>query len=325
VNYKPNVYISSPNTVFCKGDTVVLEANTSARNVIWTPGNLLSDSTSLTPKAILADTLTYFAKVIDDAGCFNIDSIKLFVQQPPTAIAYMNDTICRGTTVTLYAEGGKYYQWSPSNYLDNSVVDQVKSTPDSTIQYIINVSNDCFSDDTIVTVYVNQLPKANAGSDITIYRNESTNLSASGGISYSWFPSELVQNPEGAITNAAPLFTTNYSVMVTDINGCIAYDTVLVSVEANSKIIVPTAFSPDGNGVNDIFRISKTLNIERLITFEVYDRWGILIFSTTDIKSGWDGTYNNSEQPIGSYTWLVKALDYDGGNVTRTGIVTLLR
>jgi len=113
--------------------------------------------------------------------------------------------------------------------------------------------------------------------------------------------------------------------MVTDINGCIAYDTVLVSVEANSKIIVPTAFSPDGNGVNDIFRISKTLNIERLITFAVYDRWGILIFSTTDIKSGWDGTYNNREQPIGSYTWLVKALDYDGGNVTRSGIVTLLR
>jgi gliding motility-associated-like protein len=325
VNYKPNVYITSPTTFFCKGDTVLLEAHTSARNVIWTPANLLSDSTSLTTQAILADTLTYFANVIDDAGCSNIDSITLFVQQPPTALAFMNDTICRGTTVTLFANGGKYYHWMPSDYLDNSLTDHVKSTPDSTIQYTINVSNDCFSDDTIVTVYVHQLPKANAGSDVTIYRNESTTLSASGGIYYSWFPSDLLQNPEGAFTNAAPLFTTNYSVMVTDINGCIAYDTVLVRVEANSKIIIPTAFSPDGNGVNDIFRISKTLNIERLITFEVYDRWGNLIFSTTDMKSGWDGTYNNREQPIGSYTWLVKALDYDGGSVTRTGVVTLLR
>ena len=325
VNYKPNIYISSPNAFFCKGDTVLLEAHTTAGHINWTPANLLNDSTSITSQAFLTDTITYFARVIDDAGCFNIDSILLYVQQPTTAIAFMNDTICRGNSVTLYAEGGKYYNWTPANYLNNSLNNHVESTPDSTIQYTINVSNDCFSDDTVVTVYVNQLPKANAGPDITINRSETTTLSATGGISYSWFPSELVQNPEGAVTDAAPLFTTNYSVMVTDINGCIAYDTVLIKVEANTKIIVPTAFSPDGNGVNDLFRISKTLNIEHLITFEVYDRWGNLVFSTTDIKSGWDGNYNNHEQPIGSYTWMAKAVDYDGGTVTRTGIVTLLR
>ena len=88
---------------------------------------------------------------------------------------------------------------------------------------------------------------------------------------------------------------------------------------------MPTAFSPDGNGINDVFRISKTLNMEQLISFEIYNRWGVKVFETSDINQGWDGNFKGREQPMSSFTWIIKAKDYDGLDILRSGIVTLLR
>jgi gliding motility-associated-like protein len=210
-------------------------------------------------------------------------------------------------------------------YLTNASIKSPISTPDSSITYIIQVSNDCFSDDTSITIIVNQLPIANAGPDNTIYRNQSTTLSGSGGLSYSWTPDNYLNRPFEAITVASPMYTTQYVLQVTDINGCISYDSVWIYVDGQTILLLPTAFSPDGNGVNDIFRITKWLNILSLETFEIYNRWGEMVFSTSDINAGWDGTFNGREQPLSVYSWIVKARDYEGNDVVKTGNVTLLR
>jgi gliding motility-associated-like protein len=89
--------------------------------------------------------------------------------------------------------------------------------------------------------------------------------------------------------------------------------------------LLPTAFSPNGDGVNDVFRISKWLNIEKLESFNIYNRWGELVFNTLDIDAGWDGTYKNYPQPTCSFDWVVKAKDYDGNIIIKSGIVTLIR
>ena len=134
-----------------------------------------------------------------------------------------------------------------------------------------------------------------------------------------------LNNPDDAVTVAAPLTTTKYILTVTDLDGCVNYDTVIVYVLKDVVLLIPTAFSPNNDGVNDIFRIAKYLNIERLINFSVFNRWGNLVFETNDIEAGWDGTYKGREQLLGVYVWFVKALDYDGNTIIRKGNVTLLR
>ena len=325
VNLKPSIRISLTDPYFCTGDSITLYAISTASKIVWNNGSSLSDSTIFNPIAYLNDTITYKVRVEDGAGCFNIDSTTLIVEQKVIAIAYMDTMICRGSALHLSADGGKYYDWTPTTYLQASTLQMVRSRPDSSIIYTVNVSNDCFSDDTFISIFVNQLPLAYAGPDVSIYRNETANLLASGGISYSWFPDNSLSTPFSQSAIASPFYNTNYIVWVTDSNGCTAFDTVLVEVIANTVLLMPTAFSPDGNGINDVFRISKTLNVEQLISFEIYNRWGVKVFETSDINQGWDGNFKGREQPMSSFTWIIKAKDYDGLDILRSGIVTLLR
>jgi gliding motility-associated-like protein len=325
VNLLPNVNISAPPIVLCRGNSYQLNATTTAGSYLWHQGTALDDSTILNPTLSLTDSVTYWFQVTDYHGCTNYDTVTLNVQQPVLAEAFQDSTICRGNQVQLVADGGKYFSWTPNLYLTNASIKSPISTPDSSITYIIQVSNDCFSDDTSITIIVNQLPIANAGPDNTIYRNQSTTLSGSGGLSYSWTPDNYLNRPFEAMTVASPMYTTQYVLQVTDINGCISYDSVWIYVDGQTILLLPTAFSPDGNGVNDIFRITKWLNILSLETFEIYNRWGEMVFSTSDINAGWDGTFNGREQPLSVYSWIVKARDYEGNDVVKTGNVTLLR
>ena len=80
-----------------------------------------------------------------------------------------------------------------------------------------------------------------------------------------------------------------------------------VTVIGKTVLLLPTGFSPNGDGVNDLFGIIKYLNIEKLNRFDIYDRWGEKVFTTQDINAKWDGTYNGEKLPIGAFVWYVNA------------------
>ncbi|PSR03128.1 MAG: hypothetical protein BRD50_06325, partial [Bacteroidetes bacterium SW_11_45_7] len=87
----------------------------------------------------------------------------------------------------------------------------------------------------------------------------------------------------------------------------------------------PTAFSPDGDGVNDKFHIIDQLNIDELTKYEVYNRWGEKVFEGDDLNDAWNGTYKGEEQMMDIYIYVIEAINYDGKKVKRSGNVTLLR
>jgi gliding motility-associated-like protein len=321
----PNANIANLPAILCRGDNLSLNAS-GGGTYLWTPGNPLNDSISANPSLILTDSTKYILEVTSALGCKNYDTIQLNVQQLIVATTSADTAICKGTQIQIFSLGGLYYSWSPNAFIAGSNLQQNPFvTPDSTIQYIVNVSNDCFSDTAIVNININPLPLANAGPDQTIYRNTSATLDASGTGDFIWYPATNLSNPYSEITVASPLETTSYLLIVTDANGCINYDTVKVEVIGNTLLLLPTAFSPNGDGVNDVFRISKWLNIEKLESFNIYNRWGELVFNTLDIDAGWDGTYKNYPQPTSSFDWVVKAKDYDGNIIIKSGIVTLIR
>ena len=321
----PNARILPAPLKICAGDTVQLTA-TGGVKYVWHDGNaLVTDSVLASVSAHIQDTIAYYVDVENVHGCHTNDTIIIVPQMPVRALAWQDTAGCRGMVTRLNASGGYYYHWSPATYLTNPDIPNPNTRPDSSICYTVTVSNDCFSDDTSVSIVIYQLPIANAGPDNSIYRNQTTTLTGAGGEIYSWFPVDGLNSPNDAVTVAAPFNTTRYILTVTDLNGCVNYDTVTIYVLKDVVLLIPTAFSPNGDGVNDIFRIAKYLNIEKLISFVVYNRWGNLVYETSNIEEGWNGMYKGREQPLGVYVWYVKALDYDGNVIERKGNVTLLR
>ena len=158
-------------------------------------------------------------------------------------------------------------------------------------------------------------------------KNKPTQLSArfiANGYSYLWTPSFGLNN--GAIQN--PIFNASleqmYKVRLTSAVGCITIDSVRVSVFENSDIFVPKAFSPNRDGKNDLL-FPFLVNIKTLKFFRIFNRWGQLMFQTSDSKKGWDGIYNNIPQPLDTYTWIVEGIDVNGIAIFKKGQTVLLR
>jgi gliding motility-associated-like protein len=106
---------------------------------------------------------------------------------------------------------------------------------------------------------------------------------------------------------------------------CVNSDSVTIFVEVVNLLVVPNAFSPNNDGHNDLFRILRTLNVEQLLEFKVFNRWGQLIFETNDIRQGWDGTFNGVTQELGVYAFVIQVLNRDGEKIVKGGNVTLVK
>ena len=125
----------------------------------------------------------------------------------------------------------------------------------------------------------------------------------------------------------SPRDVTTYTVTVTDANGCTAVDEVTVTVRKakcdETDVYLPTAFTPNGDGTNDIFIVrSNFLDEVELI---IYNRWGQEVFKTKDKNIGWDGTFNGKELPPDSYAFYLRALCINAEEYRKKGNVTLIR
>lgn len=146
---------------------------------------------------------------------------------------------------------------------------------------------------------------------------------ATNGNKYRWEPSTSVVNPKVLTTFVYPEETTDYSITVSDGNGCTATDTVRIFLNFIPEIGVPTAFSPNGDGKNDLL-VVKGMALSKCI-FKVYNRYGIQIFESDEQKNGWDGNYRGKPEDPGVFYWT---LDYEfntGKSGTLSGNTTLVR
>ena len=325
VFFPPQVNIGPDTPFICQGRSVQLVASGGV-NYQWTPDSTLSALNVANPIATPNDTNRYYVRIYNIHQCHTDTAITINVQLPVTAVAQTPFDICIGGTVQLSSSGGFYYLWSPPTGLSATNIPNPTASPALTTIYTVKVSNDCFSSTANVDVTIHQLPIVSAGNDTVIFRNTGATLTGvTDGTSYYWYPGENVLEPMQLSTPATPLVTTTYYLYATSAFGCVNLDSVVVNVEPYTLILVPTAFSPNGDGENDVFRIAKYLNIKSLQEFAVYDRWGQKVYSTDIITDGWNGEYRGHKQDIGVYVWYVKALTYDNESVFKKGNVTLVR
>jgi gliding motility-associated-like protein len=324
--YSPSVLtVSAAKPFGCQDSTLQLTAS-GAYTYSWTPAAGLNDSAIANPVATLQDTTEFYVTGTNIHGCKTLDSLHINVELHVVAIAPSPYDTCRGIPVQLFASGGLYYSWSPDAGLSNANSSQPFATPDTSMIYLVHVSNDCFYDSAYVTVNIHQPPYVDAGPDTTIYRDTYAQLhGTTSASSYFWNPSTYLSDANDLNTNASPQQTTLYELFATNEFGCLGVDSVLVTVEPYTVLDIPTGFSPNGDGVNDIFHVVKYLNIDHLEEFSVYNRWGERVFSTDNITEGWDGTFSGKPAPVGVYVWIVIAVTQEGDKVTRKGNITLIR
>jgi gliding motility-associated-like protein len=164
---------------------------------------------------------------------------------------------------------------------------------------------------------------------IETVRNSATPLqSQSGGVDYLWSPAiglsnTLIQNPIANYDATAPNII-NYNIAITDSVGCIVVDRQEVWIFNQPDILVPTAFTPNGDAANDVL-LPFYVSINRLLYFRVYDRWGKQVFETSQIGKPWDGTQNGKPMPMDTYVWVAEGISKDGLKIARKGNVTLVR
>jgi gliding motility-associated-like protein len=159
-------------------------------------------------------------------------------------------------------------------------------------------------------------PAISFGSSIQLHATVTGNIG-----SYVWTPSTGLNDPSSLNPVANPPATTAYNLKVIATNTCTVDKTLTVKVF--EKIYIPNSFTPNADGVNDIFRIPSgiTFNLE---SFMLYDRYGNTVFKTTDINKGWDGMHKGVLSPQGNYTYLIKGTDAKG-TVILKGSILLIR
>lgn len=336
-----SVRVSAGNdTTICMGDAITFNTTGNALQYNWSPAAFITGDPNIkfpnpTPDIYNPQrkdtTITY--NVIAKIGkCQSSDAVKVHAVRYPVATADLLINVCTGDTAQLSGKiQGATFSWTPKSYLINANTLTPLATPQQTIRYTLTVFDTvgCPKPDTATTVVRVVPPIAvNAGNDTSVLVDHLFVLNATGTGTFAWTPTIGMQNSN--VPNPAVVLTTaydsiTYKVTLTSPEGCIGTDDVKIRVfTGGPTIYVPSAFTPDGDGKNDIFR-PFPVGIKQLNYFKVYNRMGQLVYFTSQIGAGWDGKYQGVPQTTGTYVYMAEALDYVGRKIFKKGTAVLIR
>ena len=264
----------------------------------------------------------YIVKLSTVEGCDVKDSVFITVNEM-LVDAGEDTSICKGSSVVLGANPtavtGSLYNWTPTNSLDNPTKANPIANPNSSTPYILNVSNilGCTNTDTVnitTIIYPNTDTTFNICKGFNLVLTSSNNNAT-----YSW--------NTGSTTNQIVVTDAGYYfVDILTSEGCLITDSFFITVDdCNYFFYAPTSFTPNEDGVNDVF-IPITNGVDSLY-FTVFDRWGEKIFESNNFTP-WDGTFKENKVMGGIYSWSAYYIgkgNFGGEEKSAVGIVNLIR
>lgn len=320
------------DTTICRTDTIQLRVNSNGLQYAWTPASQFINATVKNPFAFTNNAMTNYQVTATIGGCSATDNIIVTTVPYPVVNAGTDFSICYNARAQLNGmTDGSSWQWAPASLVSNPNLLNPVSYPPRTTDYILTAfdTRGC-PKPTSDTIRVTVLPKmrVSAGRDTSVIVNQPLQLTATGGINYDWIPATYlsaadISNPVAIFPN--PATGIQYKVIVYSTQGC--KDSAYINIKVfktKPTIFVPTAFTPNNDGKNDLLR-PIAVGISNIEYFNIYNRWGQLLFSTTINGQGWDGRINGVLQSTGTFVWTVKATDYTGEAYFQKGVVTLIR
>ena len=319
------------DTVICQGDGAQLYTTGDGLHFAWTPAANFNDATLPNPIAVTNSTTNY--QVTATIGhCTATDNVTVRTVPYPIANAGNDTSVCYNLSAQLHANiVASSFNWTPGGSLSNPLILDPVASPRQTTAYVLTVTDTLGCPKPVRdTVIVIVLPRVNAfaGNDTAVVIGQPLHFHATGGINYLWSPPSALDNvniSDPTATYDGSVDSIRYKVMVSDEKNCL--DSAFINVKifkTNPQIFVPTAFTPNGDGVNDLFR-PIGVGIKSIEYFRVYNRWGELVFSTTINGQGWDGRIRGTPQTTNTFVWIVRGIDYLDKPFLKKGAVTLIR
>ena len=326
----PTTTAAAVNAILCSGGNNGSASSaplggTAPYNYLWSNGQTTQTATGLSAG-------TYTIVVTDAGGCSAVATVNIPQPAPVTAIAGAAPDTCnsaQGSAAVTAAGGTSPYSYLWSNGLSTQ---SITGLSPGTYSVLITDVNGCTQTASAVVGNTGSAV-ANAGPNVVITSGTSTNLTATGGVNYSWSTGETT-NP----ITVAPTVTTTYTVTVTDANGCSDVDTVVVIVIeplidcsgliANDLFFLPNAFSPNKDGYNERFHLLEGKYFADCLAdfyIAIYNRWGERVFEGTFIAFSWDGTYKGKLEDTGVFAYYIRAVVKNGDEVKQKGNLSLLR
>lgn len=330
------------NTYFvnCKSyDIQFKNTSTGGFSYFWDFGdsNVTSDTSSLfEPNYTYSDTGTYKVKLIVNRGSTCPDSITRIVKIYPVFKANFDyqGMLCPETPIHFADLSTSTY--GVINFWKWDFGDGTFSNDQNPIHNYKNVGgqfsatlisgNKYGCRDTFTKTMSIPSVRVFAGNDTIIVKNTPFQFNGTGAQNYTWSPSTYMDDPNRFNPIAIFPNTGEYTYILTGVtaNNCTDQDDIKITVADGPYLNVPNAFSPNGDGTNDEFKI-LVAGYKKLKEFRIFNRWGAEVFATKDFRKGWDGTYNNKPCEIGTYFWILRAVDTDDKEKLIKGDVTLIR
>jgi gliding motility-associated-like protein len=303
VNDKPSP-IASNSGAACVGQNIQLSAS-GGTSYSWAGPNFTSTlQNPIISNVSLNSAGTYTVTVFNAAGCLNTSQTD--VQVLPVVIANTNitsATICENESVALEASGGSSYTWLPVDGLSNPDIANPIASPKQSTTYKVSVSNGTCSVTKEITITVLKSASANAGEDKKMLFGQSVTLNGNAmgdNVTYLWSPSNYLDDPTKLNPIATPPNDITYALTVQS-NCNVSTDEVFVKVYP--KIEIPSAFTPNGDGINDNWNIPSIASFPNP-KLKVVNRNGQLVFQNTNTQP-WDGKHNGKNLPTGVYYYTL--------------------
>ncbi len=324
----------------CAGDatgsaTVSVNGGTPGYTIVW------SDAASqITNTAVNLTAGTYTVSVTDANNCFISEAITLTEPAEPLLVSAIgNPADCFGEdngTINVSSTGGiPPYNYSLDNeYYNGSNI--IVGLEAGTYTVYAQDGNGCISTTTSIVDEPQELI-VDAGPDITLNYGDSTIIAvvvnAPGNYIYEWSsfsPDMNLSCTDCPNPQAQPTYDLTYNILVTNNNGCTAEDEVRIYIAETQAIFVANAFTPNGDNINDYLFVQGGSAAERVESFRIYDRWGELVFETTDVPlnqqdAGWDGVFRGQEMNGSVFSWYAEIRFIDGEILPYKGDCTLIR
>ncbi len=325
------VLTAVPTNVTCNGSNdgqvnLTVTSGQQPYTYAWDNGSTTKDITALAPGV-------YNVLVTDGGGCTATTGATII---EPAALAY-NSTAVNPSCATIPADGSIVTTvtggTTPYSYLwsNGATTAQLQNAGPGNYTVIITDANSCTVTDAFVLDYLYDFT-IQAVPAITISLGESTTLGYTltgnaGSVTNLWSPAATLSCADCVSPDAQPNVTTTYNIQVSNTAGCTATSSVLVTVKPDYSVFVPTAFTPNNDGNNDVFSIHfGSIKSLAYMEISVFNRIGEKVFQSQDHAFEWDGTYKGTAQQPGVFTWVLKLTFLDGHREEiRKGTVTMIK
>ncbi|MEO5890859.1 MAG: PKD domain-containing protein [Ferruginibacter sp.] len=337
VNPAPFLDISPAAATVCPGESVILIAFHN-NNLLWSPSATLSCATCDTTIAKPPVSTKYYGTAKNSFNCSVRDSVFVEVKTPyTTTILPTGIYICQGESTTVEVNPkGKKILWSPAAGLSDATSYNPVISPTQSTVYTATLSDSAGcanSSSATLNVQVKSLPVVDAGPDKFYSKGESysfTPVYSNNVRSYLWTPSDLLNCNSCPIPSGVATYNQKYILQVTSDSGCVAKDSVTISVDCrSSRIFMPAAFTPNNDNLNDYF-YPMTIGIKNIARFAIYNRQGYIIYQATNFSPndkgfGWNGKFKGINQSMGTYIYVIESICETGEKIFRRGSFMLVR